>query len=81
MEQLMKMRLFSQLRDSLQSNELLTGLEEAYKEFAQQLLNKLQTGTNLTELYFNLSYVRLELAGVQNNLPDGQGEKCFKYCK
>lgn len=81
MEQLMKMRLFSLLRDGLPSNELLTGLEEAYKEFSQQLLNKLQTGTNLTELYFNLSYVRLELAGVQDNLPDGQGEKCFKYYK
>lgn len=77
----MKMRLFSLLRDGLPSNELLTGLEEAYKEFSQQLLNKLQTGTNLTELYFNLSYVRLELAGVQDNLPDGQGEKCFKYYK
>lgn len=81
MKQLMNLRLFSSLSETSKDKGSLIELEDAYEEFAFELLGKLQTETNLASLYYNLGYARLELAEVRNNLPDGQGGKCFKHNK
>lgn len=51
MKQLMKLRLFSLLKDA-SCVKLSTQLENAYEEFSVKLLDKLQTETNITKLYY-----------------------------
>lgn len=81
MEQLMNSRLFLLLAETSQDKNLITELKLAYGEFALKLLDRLNTGENLTELYCNLGFASLELADLCNNLSDRQGEKCPYYCK
>lgn len=81
MRQLMNLRLFSLLTGTSQNKNLLTELKLAYEEFALKLLDKLQTEVNLTDLYYNLGFVRLELVEICNNLSDREGKKCFYFWK
>lgn len=78
MKQLMNLRLFSLLSDTSQSSEFITKLKNAYEEFALKLLDKLQTETNITKLYYHLGFVRLELVGIRKILSDGQEKKCHE---
>lgn len=80
MKQLMKLRLFSLLNNASQNNILLTRLDEAYEEFAVTLLDKLQTETDITKLYYNLGFIRLELVGLRDGLSDKEEKKCFENC-
>lgn len=79
MNELLKMGLFSLLTEiSLVSNE---EIKNAYEDFAQTLLKKLQTEIDIVKLYYSLNFVRLEFAGLQTSLQNGQGEKCAKLCR
>lgn len=77
MKQLMQLRLFSLLSETSKKESSQTSLNEAYDEFVLKLFSKFKTATNLPELYYNLSYIRLELADICNQLSDGKGKKCF----
>lgn len=78
MKQLMESRLFSLLNNTSQNKNLLTKLKEAYEEFALKLLDKLQTETNITKLYYNIGFVRLELVGIRDKLSDKEEKKYLK---
>jgi len=77
MKQLMKLRLFSLLKDA-SCVKLSTQLENAYEEFSVKLLDKLQTETNITKLYYKLGFVRLELVGLRDELSDKEEKKCLE---
>ncbi|MFV0417295.1 MAG: hypothetical protein ACK5KT_01010 [Dysgonomonas sp.] len=78
MKQLMKSKLLLLLTEALKRKNELAKLEEAYDEFAITLLDKLQSETNVTKLYYNLGFVRLELAELRD-IPFGEkGKKCLK---
>lgn len=76
----MSSRLFLLLTESSQSQICLTKLESAYEEFAVTLLEKLQKETNITQLYYNLSFVRLELAEIRDFPSNEKGKKCLEFC-
>lgn len=76
MKQLMQMRLFSLLSNASERTKCTTKLKDAYGEFAQYLLEKLQSETNLLELYYSLGYARLELIGISKDLAK-EGEKKY----
>jgi hypothetical protein len=78
MKQLMSSRLFLLLAKTSKGEDLLTELTEVYEEFSVKLLDKLQTETNITKLYYNLGFVRLELVGIQDGLSDKEEKKCLK---
>lgn len=80
MKQLMNTRLFLLLADPSNGKNVLTELNSAYDEFATKLLDKLQSETNITKLYYNLSFVGLELVGIRDNLSDRQEKKCAEIC-
>lgn len=75
MKQLMNSRLFFLLEKTSQNKNLLIEMKSAYEEFALKLLDRLQTETSLTELYYNLGFVRLELAEICNDLSDREEKK------
>ena len=52
MKQLMDSRLFSLLSKKDRNNNLFKELKEAYEEFSVKLLEKLQTESNITKLYY-----------------------------
>jgi len=81
MKQLMSSKLFSLLSENSVNENCLTKLKQAYEEFASTLLNKLQEEKNITKLYYNLGFVRLELVGIRDMLYNGQGKKCLKNNK
>ena len=78
MKQLMDSRLFSLLSKKDRNNNLFKELKEAYEEFSVKLLEKLQTESNITKLYYHLGFVRLELVGIQDGLSDKEEKKCLK---
>jgi len=61
-----------------QQQNFIIKLKQAYEEFALSLLKKLQEETNITELYYHLGFVRLELVGIRDNLSDGQEKNALK---
>lgn len=81
MKQLMNSRLFSLLEETSQNKDQLIEMKSAYEEFALKLLDKLKTETSLTELYYNLGFVRLELTEICNNLSDRKEKKCPYFWK
>lgn len=78
MKQLMDSRLFSLLSKKDRNNNLFKELKEAYEEFSVKLLEKLQTESNITKLYYHLGFVRLELVGIRDGLSDKEEKKCLK---
>lgn len=68
------------LADASARKSVLTELESAYEEFAVTLLEKLQSETDITKLYYNLSFVRLELVGIRDYSIDRKGKKCLEVC-
>lgn len=78
MKQLMNLRFFSLLTETSKDNCVLTKLEDAYEEFAVTLLEKLQKETNVTQLYYNLGFVRLELLGFRDIANLKNKKKCIK---
>ncbi|MFC4676912.1 hypothetical protein [Dysgonomonas termitidis] len=80
MKQLMSSRLFLLLTDTSKEKEVLTKLESAYEEFAVTLLEKLQSEIDTTKLYYNLSFVRLELVGIRDYSIDRKEKKCLEVC-
>lgn len=79
MKQLMNSNLFSLLKNQYENKRNKSNLEEAYEEFAEKLLDKLRTELDITELYYNLGFVRLELVGIRDSLFGKEGKKCLKY--
>jgi hypothetical protein len=80
MQQLMKSRIFQLLSEASQNEDFILLLKESYDEFSLKILTKLQLETNLTELYYSLGFVHLELAGICERLSGKEGKKCFKNC-
>lgn len=78
MKQLMKSKLFSLLSEEIKENNFFTKLKSAYEEFAVILLEKLQKEADIQTLYYNLSFVRLELVGIRDFSSNGKEKKCFK---
>jgi len=80
MKQLVNLRFFLLLRKGAKNKFVLTQLEDAYEEFATRLLEKLHSETDITKLYYHLGFVKLEFAGIKDNLSDGQEKKCLNVC-
>lgn len=80
MKQLMNLKLFSLLTENPKNKSVLTKLESAYEEFAITLFEKLQKEADITKLYYNLSFVRLELAGIRDLSSDVKEKKCLEIC-
>lgn len=76
MTEFMSLRLLSLLSNDVEDSDFVIELKSAYEELAKTLLDKLQQETDFTKLYYNLGFVRLELAGICEELPDGKGKKC-----
>lgn len=81
MKQLLNLELFSLLKESNKNKIDQSKMEDAYGEFATQLLEKLQSETAKASLYYHLGFIRLELVEIQNILSDEKEKKCFIYYK
>jgi hypothetical protein len=76
MKQLMHLRLFSIVEESSQGTKCQTKLRQAYDEFVEKLSEKLENQTDYSKMYSDLSFIRLELIGLQDNLSDEVEKKC-----
>ena len=79
MKQLMKSRLFLLLTDTSKEKITLSNLESVYEEFADKLLEKSQKEIDLARLYYDLSFLRLELVEMCSHFSARKGEKCIKF--
>ncbi len=77
----MKLRLFSLLTNEIEDNQVTNEISKAYEEFAVKIFDKLKVETDISELYYNLGFVRLELAGLRDKISGEKGKKCFGFCK
>lgn len=75
MKQLLKLRLFSLLTKEIEDDHVANEISKAYEEFALKIFDKLRVEQNITELYYNLGFVRLEqLIGLRDNI-SGENKK------
>lgn len=81
MKQLMNLRLFSVGRKPSQSAEYQTYLKQAYDEFLEQLSEKLREQKDHSKVYSDLSFIRLELVGILEDLTGEVKKKCKDHFK
>lgn len=75
MKQLMQSRLIRLLTEPSLDETYSNNLKNAYGEFAQCLLDKLQSETNLMRLYYNLGFVKMELVGIDLDISNEKKKK------
>lgn len=78
MKNLLESELFHLLDNYSSEKEFAKKLKSAYEDFALKLLDTLQSETNATKLYYNLGFVRLELAELRDSPFGEKGKKCLK---
>lgn len=66
MKHFTKMKFFLLIRKN-GATSFLYEVQDAYEEFAFKLLNEFKAVMDISELYYNLSFVRLELVEVREN--------------
>lgn len=71
---------FILLTETSKEGMCLIKLEEAYEKFAVDLNKKLHSEMNISEQYYNLGLIRLELVGIQHSLSDEKKKKCIYCC-
>lgn len=81
MKQLLKLSLFSLLKEPNENKFDQSKMETAYEEFASKLLEKLQLEGDKASLYYHLGFIRLELVEIMNILSDEKKKKCFMCYK
>lgn len=77
----MKLRLFSLLTNEIEDNQVTNEISKAYEEFAVKIFDKLKVEPDISELYYNLGFIRLELTGLRDNISGEKGKKCLDFCK
>lgn len=77
MKHLMNLKLFSLLTSKMEGDYVANEVIEAYEEFAVKIFEKLKLESDISELYYNLGFIRLELVGLRDNRSDKMEKKCI----
>lgn len=80
MKQLLNLKFFSLLSENAVNNQGLTELQDAYEEFALTIHERLETGLSMSKLYYEFSFILLEMKEIQSAYSGRQEKKCFYFC-
>ncbi|MDR1504364.1 MAG: hypothetical protein LBT43_18100 [Prevotella sp.] len=74
MENLMQLRIFSLVSEKIENENVL---KDAYNEFAQSLQKEVVNNSSLSNSYYGLGYINLELIGLQHIVSSEKGKNIF----